>query len=440
MQAVVLAGGRGSRLWPLSRRAFPKQFLHFGDTHSLLQKTLQRCLRIAQPSDLLIVTQQDYYHLVKKQALEMHPALAERILVEPEPKNTGPAITLALESLADPDACVLVCPSDHVLSPDQVLLHALLKAEEFARQGHHVIFGIRPHAPETGYGYIQADGHAVKRFVEKPDRSTAETYLMRGDYLWNSGLFLFHSATYFADVRRHCPELLLSFAERPERSIDYALLEKSDRLRVMPLDLSWSDVGSWDSVYDVLDKDARGNATCGHVHAVDTDRCLIMGGQRLIATMGLEELLIVETDDALFIGKRGESQRMRALVDALAAQEIKQVYEHREAHRPWGSYTVLETGPRYKIKRISVAPQQRLSLQRHYHRSEHWTVVQGTANVVVGERELLVHENESVYVPKSAIHRLENPGKVPLEIIEVQVGEYLSEDDIVRYDDVYGRA
>jgi mannose-1-phosphate guanylyltransferase/mannose-6-phosphate isomerase len=291
----------------------------------------------------------------------------------------------------------------------------------------------------------------VLEFVEKPDYATAQAYLLSGDYLWNSGIFLFQIDAFLQEIEQHSPEvaklssgsfkeMIAQFSEMPDISIDCALMERSSRIHVIPLDVSWSDVGSWDSVYDLLEKDQNQNVKVGNVLDIDTKNCLIMGGKRLISTVGLEDLLVIETDDALFIGKKGESQKVKNLVDELKKRNAKEPFEHLTSHRPWGSFTILEEGERYKIKRIVVDPNQRLSLQMHYHRSEHWVVVKGTAKVTIGAEEQLIHENESVYVPKSQVHRLENPGKVPLELIEVQVGEYVGEDDIIRFEDMYQRA
>lgn len=461
MKIVILAGGSGTRLWPISRRAFPKQFLHFGEEDSLLQKSVKRFLPTFDVKEILILTNQEYYHLVKSQVGAIDRRLESQIIVEPERKNTAPAIALAVKYMqefmgATEDECFCVSSSDHLLSPVQTFIQAVEQAEEVAEQGRHVVFGIRPNKPETGYGYIKASNltngkpSIVGSFVEKPDAMTAQRYLMSGDYLWNSGIFVFRTGTFISEIQKHCPEIgalmqlsfkqmVEQFSEMPNISIDYALLEKQTPISVIPLDISWSDVGSWDSVYEVMDKDEQQNVKVGNVMAVDTKNCLIMGGKRLISTVGLEDLMIIETDDAVFIGKRGESQRVKALVDQLKEKHSKETLDHLTSHRPWGSYTVLEEGERYKIKRIVVAPLQRLSLQMHYHRSEHWIVVKGAAKVTIGDKEVLTHENESVYVPKSTLHRLENPGRVPLELIEVQVGEYVGEDDIVRFDDIYGR-
>jgi mannose-1-phosphate guanylyltransferase / mannose-6-phosphate isomerase len=461
MKCVILAGGSGTRLWPFSRNAFPKQFLHFGDGESLLQKTVKRFFPSILPKDILIVTSQAYYHLVKNQLSTIDPYSEIQILVEPEKKNTAPAICLAVKYLqevlgAEKKECVLISSSDHIIFPESVFLKTVAQGEEIAKSGAHVIFGIRPNKPETGYGYIKTKQGIekgpceVEQFVEKPNAATAQSYLLSGEYLWNSGIFLFQIESFLNEMLEHCPEIakltqgtfpemVSAFSEMPDISIDCALMEKSKNTTVIPLEASWSDVGSWDSVYELLEKDSHQNVKVGNVLDIDTKNCLIMGNKRLISTIGVEDLLVIETEDALFIGKKGDSQRVRHLVEELKKRNAREPFEHLTSHRPWGKFTILEEGERYKIKRIVVDPKQRLSLQMHYHRSEHWVVVKGTAKVTIGDEEHLVHENESVYVPKSQKHRLENPGKVPIELIEVQVGEYLGEDDIVRFEDIYGR-
>jgi len=459
MKIIILAGGSGTRLWPYSRSCFPKQFLHFGDQRSLLQKTIERFLGRYPLSALFIVTNQAYYHLVKRQVCEIAPALENQILIEPEARNTAPAIALAisyLQKMGSQDESVLVCSSDHLISPPETFLDAIAKAETLAKKGKHVIFGIRPHKPETGYGYIKAhrliepEVYEVEEFVEKPSLELAEQYLLEGHYLWNSGIFLFHIETFLQEMKLYCPILseklqtpfeqcLEEFKEMPNLSIDYALMEKSKKTVVIPLDLTWSDVGSWDGVYELLEKDENQNVKMGNIFDIDTQNCLIIGGKHLISTIGLKDLFVIETDDALLIGKKGESQRVKHLVEELKKRNAKEPFENLTSHRPWGKFTILEEEDRYKIKRIVVDPGHRLSLQMHFHRSEHWVVVKGTAKVTIGNKEMLVHENESIYVPKSETHRLENPGKVALELIEVQVGEYVGEDDIVRFEDIYGR-
>lgn len=459
MKYVILAAGSGTRLWPFSRQDMPKQFLSFDGEETLLQKTVKRFISNACAQDFLIVTHQSYYHLVKSQLCAIDPALEKQILLEPERRGTAPAICLALKHLIEEGHgadCALICSSDHLMDVDQSFFSILAEAEGYAKQGHHVLFGVKPSCPETGYGYIKVGkslfdhGWKVEKFVEKPNKEKAEEYLQSGDYFWNAGIFLFHIPTFTKDLEIAAPafsslfkgsfqELHAHFSELPTLSIDYALLEQSERALVVPLAGKWSDLGCWDSVYELFTKDDQGNASKGNVVALDARNCLMIGSKRLIATVGIEDLFIVETEDAVFVGKRGESQRVKDLVNQLQKKDLKESKENLTSHRPWGTFTVLEEGARYKIKRIVVNPGQRLSLQLHYHRSEHWVVVKGTAKVTVDDKEKLLHENESVYIEKSQVHRLENPGKVPLEMIEVQVGEYVGEDDIVRLADIYAR-
>ncbi|MBM3208029.1 MAG: mannose-1-phosphate guanylyltransferase/mannose-6-phosphate isomerase [Chlamydiae bacterium] len=461
MKIIILAGGKGTRLWPLSRNSFPKQFLHFGDKMSLLQKTIARFTALYDRKDILILTNQSYYHLVKSQCSELDPYFEYTILQEPEGKNTAPAIALAAKYLQEKMGCgddevFLVSSSDHLISPQETFLSLLPTAENEAKKGSIITFGVHPNIPETGYGYIKfvkepgKDCCNVESFVEKPSLDLAKQYILSGNYLWNSGIFAFKMETFWQELSSFCPEVsrvfegsfeqsIAQFSLSKDISIDYAVMEKSALVKVLPMNLSWSDVGSWDSVYDNLEKDSHSNVKVGNVVDVDTKNSLIFGGKRLISTIGIEDMIIVETNDALLVSKKGHSQKVKTLVERLVANKITQSTDHLTSHRPWGSYTVLEEGARYKIKKITVNPGQRLSLQLHYHRSEHWVVVKGTARVTLGTNEVLLHENESVYVEKSQTHRLENPGRVPLELIEVQVGEYVGEDDIVRVQDDYAR-
>ncbi len=518
MKIIILAGGKGTRLWPISREAFPKQFLKLNQKRSLLQQSIERFLIGRLPKDLLIVTSESYYFLVKSQVKEINPDLLEQIVVEPEQKNTAPAILFAVKQLQEvqgiePDEPILVSSSDYWIDSDPLFLEAVNQAEVLAKTGKIVTFGAVPTKPETGYGYIlvypndlksgefskeapcigtrlagaiaaklkkfsdagrfqdsgcptklkpnfssclgikalSADGaFPVQAFIEKPNLERAEEFVRAGNYFWNCGIFTFTFATLKKELERYSPlffdklsgtleALRIDFSKLPNVSIDYELMEKSDSLSLIPFKCNWSDVGSWDTFFDLTSKDLHQNVMIGNIHTIDTKNCLIVGGKRLISMVGLEDMLVVETEDALFLGKRGESQRIKGLVAELKERGNKEVREHLTSHRPWGHYKVLETGPRYKVKRIMADPGQQLSLQLHYHRSEHWVVVQGTAKVTIGDTIQMVHENQSIYVPKGTAHRLENPGKVPLELIEVQVGEYLEEDDIVRLEDVYGR-
>jgi mannose-1-phosphate guanylyltransferase / mannose-6-phosphate isomerase len=453
MKIIILAGGSGTRLWPISRGSFPKQFLKLGDELSLLQKTVKRFWAAFDLKDLLILTNQECYHLVKSQVALLDSGFEKRILVEPARKNTAPAIAYALKYLQESEQVsssevVLISPSDHLISPESTFLETLPKADTLAQKGSLVTFGVRPNKPETGYGYIEFEGDKAVRFIEKPTAEKAEEYLAAGNYLWNSGMFAFSISTFWQELKQHAPIIFeymqkplaqIEFSHMPDISIDYAIMEASKNLAVIPLNLTWSDIGSWDSVFEFMEKDENQNVKIGNIYDVDTKNSLIYGGKRLISTMGLEDVIIIETEDALFLGKKGNSQNVKKIVEELKRQGKKESLEHRTIQRPWGNYTILEEGPRYKVKRIVVDPQQRLSLQWHHHRSEHWIVVKGSAKVTIGEKEQIIEENQSVYVPKKGTHRLENPTDTPIELIEVQVGDYLGEDDIVRVEDVYGR-
>lgn len=445
MKVILLAGGSGERLWPVSRKAFPKQFFQIDQTESLLFKSVKRNLSLVRPQELFIVTHKDYYHEILKE-VPMIPK--ENIICEPEKKNTAPAIALAIQYInPSPEETLLVVPSDHIISPLDKYVNYVKEAENYAQEGFIVIFGVRPNRPETGYGYIKASSSTVECFVEKPDRQSALEYLLAGSYYWNAGIFAFTKKTIEREFQTYAPQILASsyedicehFSHMPSISIDYAIIEKSKKVRMVNFDLSWSDVGSWEQVYDLLQKDEKGNASFGPTKMMDTTNTLVFAKKRLLSTIGVDNLIIIETEDALLVADKKQGQKVKDLVKSLREEGKKESDEHPKVNRPWGSYTVLEEEGRYKIKKIEVKPNEKLSLQLHYHRSEHWVVVKGTAKVSIGDQETIVKEGESIFVPKTAIHRVENPGKVSLEIIEVQVGEYLGEDDILRLKDIYGR-
>lgn len=459
MKIIILAGGGGTRLFPLSRTCFPKQFMKIGGDQSLLAQTIMRFMPVAKAADMVIVTNQEYIHHVKAE-LAVCGAEEAHVLLEPVGRNTAPAIALAarycLDELGAGDSEVMfVTPSDHIIRQTELFVQAVRQAEDMAQQESIVTFGIKPDKPEIGYGYIEAgaasgSGFMVNSFKEKPDQATAEEYVVAGSYYWNSGMYAFTIGHFMKELRAYQPEIyqlvsktytdiLAQFAAMPNISIDYAIAEKSNNVVTIPLAAYWNDIGSWDAIYDVLDKDLDGNAVKGDCIPLDCTNTLMLGRSRLIAGIGLEDLLVVETDDVIVVAKKGESQKVKDLVGEIKKRGRREADEHTTMYRPWGSYTVLGEGPGYKMKKIVVSPGQRLSLQMHYHRSEHWIVIGGTAQVTLGDEIKMVHENESVFIPMSTKHRLENPGRLPLEIIEVQNGKYLEEDDIVRFDDVYGR-
>lgn len=461
LRAVILAGGSGTRLWPLSRRSAPKQFVPLMGEESLLEATIRRLEPLVAADRVLVVASRETATGEGYRALQPYETL-----VEPVPRNTAAAIGIAalrfrLEGL---DPVLVVLPSDHLVRDVPAFQAALLRAVEAAATGKLVTFGVHPTRPETGYGYIEAAPgpapRAVVSFHEKPDRATALRFVASADFYWNSGMFAWRASAILreigsalpalaavlaaieADARaRSLPEALeRHFGEAPAISIDHGVLEKSRDLVMVPGDFGWSDVGTWDAVYDAGEKDGDGNVVQGSVVALECRDSLIRSQGRLVAALGVSDVAIVETADAVLVARRGAGQDLRRLVDALASREAGELEAHPTVQRPWGSYTVLHEGPGFKIKRIEVRPAGRLSLQRHRHRSEHWVVVAGVATVTSGGRRVEIAPNESAYIPAGVEHRLENRGEAPAQIIEVQVGSYVGEDDIERLDDVYGRA
>lgn len=469
LHPVVLSGGSGTRLWPLSRQNQPKQFLALMGDHSLYQETVLRASRLPGAGAPVTVCAEDHRFMVGEQ-LQAVGIADGRILLEPTARNTAPAIALAAVDLAarDADALMLVLPADHLIEDEAAFREAVAHAMGLARDGWLVTFGIRPDYAETGYGYILGGaplgqaGFAVERFVEKPDRETAEAYVAHGGYSWNSGMFLFRAARYLEELERHAPAIAAAareayagaradldfiridaeaFAASPNDSIDYAVMEKTDRAAVVPVSCGWSDIGSWSALWSVAERDADDNRIDGDVIALDSRGNLVRAAERrMIATLGVEDLVIVDTPDATLVARKERVQDVKLLVEQLKAAGRTEHLVHRKVYRPWGSYDSLAVGARFQVKRIVVNPGAALSLQRHAHRAEHWVVVSGVAEVTCGERVYEVAENESTFIPRGSVHRLRNRGKTPVELIEVQSGGYLGEDDIERIEDVYGRS
>jgi mannose-1-phosphate guanylyltransferase/mannose-6-phosphate isomerase len=462
---VILSGGSGTRLWPLSRETHPKQFQPLVGERSLLQATWQRLEGLPGLAAPIVVANEEHRFMVAEQLrqLDVTPAA---LLLEPVGRNTAPAIAAAAlqARAAGGDPVLLVLPSDHVIADAAGFRAAVQAALPAAKDGRLVTFGIVPTGPETGYGYIQAgQGEGVRpvdRFVEKPDLDTARSYLAAGGYYWNAGMFLLRASVYLDELARHAPAMLEAvqaafagarrdadflrlereaFAACPSDSIDYAVMEKTDRAAVLPMDVGWSDVGSWSALWAIAEQDGDGNAHRGDVLASGCRNTLAWGGRRLVALLGLEDVIVVDTDDALLVARRERVQEVKDIVARLKAEGRPQASIHRKVYRPWGSYDGIDAGERFQVKRIVVNPGAALSLQMHHHRAEHWIVVSGTARVTCDDRVFMLSENQSTYIPLGSKHRLENPGKVPLELIEVQSGSYLGEDDIVRFEDVYGR-
>jgi mannose-1-phosphate guanylyltransferase/mannose-6-phosphate isomerase len=466
---VILSGGSGTRLWPMSRSLYPKQLLALVGEYSLLQETVQRAMGDRGFAAPLIVANEEHRFIIAEQLREIGVA-PEALVLEPVGRNTAPAACVAALRLAqsDPDALMLVMPSDHAIPGLGAFRQAIERAAAAARHGHLVTFGITPERAETGYGYISKGApvagcegvFAVTGFVEKPDVATAGRYLASGDHLWNSGIFLFPVELYLAELERLRPEMLAAckaalegarsdtdfirldkaaFADCPGDSIDYAVMEHTTHAAVVPVGMGWSDLGSWDALWEMGAKDERGNALAGNVVAEATSNCYLRSEKGLVAAIGVEDLVVVATDDAVMVAPRNRTQEVRLLVDRLRAEHREEADALSTVHRPWGTYRALHNGHRVQVKHIMVRPGAKLSLQMHHHRAEHWVVVQGTAKIVRGNEELILTEDQSTYIPLGTQHRLENPGKIPLHVIEVQSGSYLGEDDIVRFEDHYGR-
>jgi len=466
MIPVILSGGSGTRLWPLSRTHYPKQFLPLTSENTMLQETWLRLEGVPALSPPIAVCNESHRFMVAEQLREID-VKPNAIILEPVGRNTAPAIALAALS-AHPDQVLLVLPSDHVILQTSVFQDAVKQAESLALQNYLVTFGIVPTHPETGYGYIRRgtvavmdeQAYPVAAFVEKPDLKTAQGYLESGEYLWNSGMFAFKAGVFLQELEKFNPKMLAVcreafnaaqrdadfvriaaevFSTCPSDSVDYAVMEKTDKAMVIPLDAGWNDVGSWSALWEVTAKDGQGNALRGDVLTVDTHNSFIHSENKLVAAIGVRDLVIVETDDAVMIAPKDRVQDVKLLVDHLKKDKRPEADTHRKVYRPWGFYDEIDLGERHKTKRIVVKPGAKLSVQMHHHRAEHWVVVKGTALVTRGEEQVLVSENQSTFIPLGVTHRLENPGVIPLEMIEVQSGSYLGEDDIVRFSDHYGR-
>ena len=469
---TILCGGAGSRLWPVSRETHPKPFIRLADGQSLLQKAWLRGAVLPQAVETMTVTNRDLFFKTEDEYREVagipdNKAFTNRFILEPFGRNTAPAIAAAAVQVAaqhGDDACLLVLAADHLIADQESFAKAVASAMQLAAQGKLVTFGIKPDMPETGYGYIEAEGNTVKRFVEKPNLETAKEYVASGRFLWNSGMFCFQAGVMLKEMEKHCPAILAAtraciaesrtaegkgfsqleldataFKQVPDDSIDYAVMEKSANVAVVPCDIGWSDIGSWTALGDLTPADAQGNRIEGEVMLHDVSNCYIQSNDRMVGAVGVKDLVIIDTADAVLVADRNRAQDVKHIYARLKKEGHEAHRLHSTVHRPWGTYTVLEEGPHFKIKRIEVKVGASLSLQMHHHRSEHWIVVSGMAKVVNGQQELFVQTNESTYIPAGHKHRLENPGMLPLVMIEVQSGEYLGEDDIVRFDDVYGR-
>ncbi|UCB56117.1 MAG: mannose-1-phosphate guanylyltransferase/mannose-6-phosphate isomerase [Thiotrichales bacterium] len=465
---VILSGGSGTRLWPLSRKMHPKQLLPLVNETTMLQDTITRLTGSPDIDHAMIICNDDYRFMVAEQVKETDISTNE-IILEPVGRNTAPAIALAaFNAIRDgEDPVLLVLPADHVIADVETFQSALQLGKQQSEAGKLVTFGVVPDAPETGFGYIKAQStgkqepcYEVDQFVEKPDAETAAAYIADGNYYWNSGMFMFKASSYLDALQQFSPgiyqasEAALKAATRdldfirvgteefescPSDSIDYAVMEKADNVVVIPVDIGWSDVGSWSALHDVGDVDDEGNTLIGDVKSGLTSNSYVRADNRLVVTLGVDNMVVVDTDDALLVANRDNVQDIKSIVEQLSTEEREEVNLHKTVYRPWGHYQGIDAGTHYQVKRITVSPGAVLSLQMHHHRSEHWIVVSGTARVTRGEEEFILSENESTYIPLGQRHRLENIGKIPLKLIEVQTGSYLGEDDIVRFEDIYGR-
>ena len=468
---VILSGGAGTRLWPVSRRAHPKPFMELVDGETLAEKTLRRAKAVAPDAPVITVTSRDYYFYTRDLYAGINDnSSQEHFLLEPMGRNTAPAIALAAMFVRDnihADASLLVMPADHLIA-DQPNFEARVKeALQLSNQGFLVTFGIHPTHAETGYGYIRqgepltvSGGYRVAEFVEKPDEATARKYLASGEYHWNSGMFCFQANTFLAALKRYAPDVYMAvervweaterthspielpaalFSACPSISVDYAVMERADNTAVVASDFGWSDIGSWKAISELYESDKMGNRIKGKAIMVGSTDCFVQSAERVVAAVGVKNLIIVDTGDAVLVADRNQAQDVKEVVAQLSELKHEAVSYHKTVHRPWGSYTILEDAADCKVKRLVVKPGQVLSLQLHHRRAEHWTVVKGTAKVRLGEREFLLEANQSTYVPVETLHRLENPGDEDIHLIEVQTGDYFGEDDIQRLEDIYGR-